>query len=197
MDRTYFYIGVAAVLVILTGIVIYYKWNSKKEHFRLLGTIAPYQEAYYECTSQCERADAGTKPSNVHGSAYCQQYCDYTVGKMATDKPILVVTNPNGDPSPKIKKVKTSIDEAYEVCGDGGSAEAIKCRSDYHTESEIDEKCRQDCKYFENGYPIGSTNYNKNSSEINDLQHIKNMKVCMTQCKTAHDVNKSLGWNWK
>ena len=197
MDRTYFYIGVAVALILLIVIVVYYKWDAKREHFRWLGTMAPYQEVYYHCTSECERSNPVLRMSQTHGSPYCQQFCDYTVGKMATDKPIEIFTNPNGDPSPKIKKVKTPIDDSYEVCGDGGSAEAVKCRSDYFTESEIDEKCRIDCQFYENGYPIGSTGYAKNASEISDIDHMKNMKVCMSECKAVKDVNKSLGWNWK
>lgn len=199
MDRTYFYIGIGILLILLIVVVVYYKWeaNKSKEHFRLLGTIAPYKDIYYHCSSECERADPGTRTSTTHGSESCQQYCDFTVGNMATENHIDVFTNPNGNPSPKIKKFKTTIDEAYEVCGDGGSASAIECRSNYHTESEIDEKCRIDCKYTETGHPIGSTGYEKNSSEITDLQHIQNMKVCMTRCKKNYSVNKSLGWNWK
>ena len=112
MNRTYFYIGVGVAVLVLIGIVIYSN-KAYKENFRFVGTMAPYEEVDYHCTSECERADPGTRTSLVHGNESCQQFCDYTVGKMATDNPIKVVTNPNGDPSPKIKKVKTAIDEAY------------------------------------------------------------------------------------
>ena len=143
-------------------------WLPRKEGYKVLGTLASYKDLYYKCTSECERTDRGKQLMPTHGNYMCQEYCDSEITRMSR------VGGPSDPvhehiPTPNVDRV---IDRSYKVCGDGNRGNW--CRSLFHTDSEIDEKCREDCEY--STLDTGS---------------------CMDLCSRARSANKSLGWNWK
>src|SRR5689334_3947418 len=131
---------IVAAGVFCGGLLYYY--SRKKEGFKVLGSIgATQRNLYYKCTSDCERSDPGKQLSPFKGNLMCQEYCDSAITDMVR----------RGGPSypyrpmAKTVPITTTIDEAYDVCGDGESGRW--CRTLYHTGKEIDQKCRQDCEY--------------------------------------------------
>ena len=157
---------VCALILAVAGLLIWHK--RRTESFKVLGALAPYGPVYYQCLSGCERSDAGKRLTPTKGSMACQEYCDS----------VLTDISRRGGPSYPDEypiapiPVSTAADDAYSVCGDG--TKGNWCRQIYFTDREIDEKCRQDCKY--------STNP---------------PQTCMDLCAKSRSANKSLGWSWK
>lgn len=98
----------------------------------------------------------------------CQEYCESSLTDIARRGGPSYPDECHVPPS----AVSTPADNAYRVCGDGTKGKW--CRQIYFTDREIDEKCRQDCKYS-----TQPTN------------------ICMDLCKRSRSANKSLGWQWK
>jgi hypothetical protein len=161
---------VLTCLATLSGLaVLYYLYRSKRESFKVLGSMGAHQrELYYKCTSACERSDPGKQLSPTHGNMMCQAYCDSVISDIAR----------RGGPSypmdylAKDPELKSINDIAFHVCGDG--VENRWCRDKLATGMEIDAKCRQDCEYSQ--YTIDE---------------------CMNLCAKSKKGNYSRGWTWK
>ena len=156
------------VLGVLIFSIIILLCVGRKEGFKVLGALAPFGNTYYKCLSDCERSDPGDRLTPTHGSMACQEYCDSTLTDISRrGGPSYPDEYPIAPPL-----ITTEADDAYRVCGEG--TKGNWCRQIYFTDREIDEKCRQDCKY---------------STEP--------AEVCMELCKYSRSANKSLGWQWK
>jgi hypothetical protein len=159
-------------IVVIAIIVVAFLWwlvsKKGKESFKVLGTLAPYNQVYYKCLSDCERSDPGKRLTPTKGSMACQEYCDSTLTDISRrDGP----SYPEEYPIAPLT-ISTEADDAYKICGEG--TKGNWCRQIYFTDREIDEKCRQDCKY--------ST---------------QTTEECMDLCAKARSANKSTGWSWK
>lgn len=172
-------LGVACV--VCATIVIWKLILKNREYFKVLGSLGPYKELYYKCNSDCERSDPGKQLTPGHGNMMCKNYCDSTITDISRrggpsyplDFPVKSTSNKSSSVFDLGSGgVMTSIDEAYKFCGDG--EENSWCRQNFHTASEIDAKCRQDCEY--STYPT---------------------KECMSLCAASKSGNYSLGWSWK
>lgn len=167
MAAMYFIVGFIGVAILL---YLFVGRKSNKEGFKVLGTLSPYSDLYYRCLSQCERSDPGKQLLPTKGNFMCGEYCDSVITKMAR------VGGPSDPKVPKIPtpEVKTYMDQAYEICGDGSKGDW--CRSLFHSSAEIHEKCKQDCEY--------ST---------------RPRAECMDLCSRTLSANKSItgGWSWK
>lgn len=177
------HIIIGGVLIVAAGMVIYFINRSRKENFKVLGSMGPYTDLYYKCTSDCERSDPGKQLSPTHGNMMCQGYCDSIITDLARrggpsypmDLPTASTKNIKTRPAIAglgSGGVVTSLDKSYQMCGDG-EANAW-CREKYFTGTEIDAKCRQDCEY--STYPTAK---------------------CMELCSASKKGNYSLGWSWK
>jgi len=157
-------------LFLIVLFVILYVWLNQgcSEDFKVLGSLAPQKAMYYKCLSDCEKGDPAFNLTHTKGSMSCQAYCDSTITDIVRrggpsyplDLPVAPVA------------IKTRIDKAYDVCGDG--TKGNQCRKNFATDGEIDEKCRQNCAY--SSLPV---------------------KECMKQCHNILKVNKTTGWSWK
>jgi hypothetical protein len=141
---------------------------NRRDNFKILGTLAPYKDTFYQCLSECERADLSKQLTPGHGSFDCDEYCNSAITDWSRrGGPSYPSDSPVGAPI-----VKTRVDLSYEKCGDG--SKGAWCRNLYTTASEIDEKCRQNCAY----------------SPLPEQQ-------CMGLCAASLSGNASSGWSWK
>ncbi len=156
------------IIVVILAIFMYCHGSRRKESFKILGSLAPQKDMYWQCLSDCERADPSLQLGKTKGSMSCLEFCDSTI----TD-----ITRRGGPSYPVDLEaasvpIKTRIDHSYNKCGDG--TKGNWCRKNFTTDGQIDEKCRQDCAY----------------SSMPEKQ-------CMEVCSNVHDVNKTLGWSFK
>lgn len=163
------------VLLILAALALLFLFfvlrpSPRREGFKVLGSLANQAPLYYRCLSECERTDPAKQLGMTHGSMSCQSYCESTITN---------ITRRGGSSFPceiPLKKVEivTRDDESYKRCGDGTKGEW--CRALYTTDGEIDARCRQQCQYSTDAYP-----------------------VCMSKCAASMSGNRfnSGGWTWK
>jgi hypothetical protein len=157
------------IVIAATGGWVFYKRSqNSNEKFKVLGTLAPYAPVYYKCVSECERSDFGKRLMPTKGSMACQEYCDSAITDISRRGG---PSYPNEYPIAPIE-VNTAASDAYKICGEG--TKGTWCRQIYFSDREIDEKCRQDCKY--------STDP---------------AFTCMSLCKKSRSADKSLGWQFK
>ena len=154
------------VLVFVFCYVMHKKGNS--ENFKVLGELANQKALYYRCLYECERGDPDKYLTKTKGSMACQEYCDSVITDIVRRGG---PSYPFDVPSEPVA-VFTPIDKSYEKCGSG--THGNRCRELESTNSEIKEKCRQECEY---------------STLSNDQ--------CMSDCFRARSSSKSRGWSWK
>lgn len=169
-EKHYAAIAVIVVVIALVAMVII-KRGKTTENFKILGSLAPQKQMYWQCLSDCERGDPSLQLTKTKGSMSCQEYCDSTITDIVRRGG---PSYPKDEPVAKVP-INTRIDQAYALCGDG--TKGAWCRKNFTTQGEIDQKCRQNCAY---------------STLPSDL--------CMTDCARTLEVNavgSAGGWTWK
>lgn len=114
-------------LILAIILLVVWWWTYKStESYKVLGALAPQNQIYYHCLSQCERADPRTYLQSSSGKMQCQRQCEDALSCSSLQN-----------------KVTTINDEAYQVCGHGTQGDW--CRQIYASDKEIDARCQQDC----------------------------------------------------
>lgn len=165
--KRYVIAAIVLAVVALAAIAIFSRGKTT-ENFKILGSLAPQKQMYWQCLSECERGDPSLQLTKTKGSMSCQAYCDSTITDIVRrggpsyprDEPVATVP------------ITTAIDQSYALCGDG--TKGAWCRKNFTTHSEIDQKCRQNCAY---------------STLPSD--------ICMKNCADVLKVNATTGWSWK
>jgi hypothetical protein len=159
---------VLILVVAAVAIFMFYPRNKREGYGFVMGALGQYKQLYYRCISECEREDK----SNILGNGAninCDTYCNSKVTEMARRGGPSDPYHPHTEPP----KVKLTVDECYEQCGEGKIARG--CRSKCACEKEVDEKCRQEC-----------------------MHSIMPEGMCMDICSKTLKANcSSLSWTWK